>query len=106
MRQLVMRLEFVDTLKLAHPFTKGFDNVYYCLSEEEAQAVTRGEIPEEVARRTKEDIEGKEGAKTMHTSSYFVGLSIKPKEGMLLTLPLYEAVDSHSLSWLHWTAQA
>ena len=81
MRQLVMRLEFVDALKLAHPFIKGFDNVYYCLSEEETQAVSRGEIPEAVARRTKEDIADKEGVTTMHTSSYFVGLSIKPKEG-------------------------
>ena len=81
MRQLVMRLEFVDALKLAHPFIKGFDNVYYCLSEEETQAVTRGEIPEAVASRTKADIEGKEGVTTMHTTSFFVGLSIKPKEG-------------------------
>ncbi|KAI0751074.1 polymerase [Daedaleopsis nitida] len=80
MRQLVMRLEFVDALKLAHPFIKGFDNVYYCLSEEESQAVSRGEIPEAAAQRTKEDISGKEGAITMHTTSYFVGLSIKPKE--------------------------
>ncbi|KAI0722730.1 polymerase [Earliella scabrosa] len=80
MRQLVMRLEFVDALKLAHPFIKGFDNVYYCLSEEETQAVTRGEIPEAVASRTKADIEGKEGVTTMHTTSFFVGLSIKPKE--------------------------
>ena len=81
MRQLVMRLEFVDALKLAHPFIKGFENVYYCVSEEEAQAVSRGEIPEAVAKRTKEDVEGKEGTKTMHTTSFFVGLSIKPKEG-------------------------
>ena len=80
-RQLVMRLEYVDALKLAHPFIKGFDNVYYCLSEEEAQAVTRGEIPDDVAKRTKEDVEGKEGVKTMHATSFFIGLSIKPKEG-------------------------
>ncbi|RPD66882.1 polymerase [Lentinus tigrinus ALCF2SS1-7] len=80
MRQLVVRLEFVDALKLAHPFTKGLETVYYCLSEEEAQAVSRGEIPEKVANRKKEDIEGKEGAKTMYTTSFFVGLSLKPKE--------------------------
>ena len=76
-----MRLEFVDALKLAHPFIKGFENVYYCLSEEEAQAVSRGEIPDAVAQRTKEDIADKEGAKVMHTTSFFVGLQIKPKEG-------------------------
>ncbi len=81
MRQLVMRLEYVDALKLAHPFTKGIESVYYCLSEEEAQAISRGEVPEAVARRKKEDIEGKEGAKTMYTTSFFVGLAIKPKEG-------------------------
>ena len=52
----------MDALKLAHPFIKGFDNVYYCLSEEEAQAVTRGEIPEALAKRSKEDIEGKDVA--------------------------------------------
>ena len=81
MRQLVMRLEYVDALKLAHPYTKGLESVYYCLSEEEAQAISRGEIPEAVAHRKKEDIEGKEGAKTMYATSFFVGLSIKPKEG-------------------------
>ncbi|TBU41453.1 polymerase [Dichomitus squalens] len=79
-RQLVMRLEFVDALKLAHPFIKGFDTVYYCLSEDETRAVARGEIPEAVANRKQEDIAGKEGATTMYTKSFFVGLSIKPKE--------------------------
>ncbi|KAI0660710.1 polymerase [Cubamyces menziesii] len=79
-RQLVMRLEFVDALKLAHPFIKGFDAVYYCLSEEESRAVSRGEIPDEVAKRKQEDVAGKEGVITMHTTSYFIGLSIKPKE--------------------------
>ncbi|KAI9000742.1 polymerase [Trametes punicea] len=79
-RQLVMRLEFVDALKLAHPFIKGFDVVYYCLSQEESQAVSRGEIPEAVAKRKKEDVVGKEGVITMYTTSYFIGLAIKPKE--------------------------
>ncbi|KAI0353127.1 polymerase [Trametes cingulata] len=79
-RQLVMRLEFVDALKLAHPFIKGFDVIYYCLSEEEAQAVSRGEIPDAVVRRKQEDVAGKEGVITMYTTSFFIGLSIKPKE--------------------------
>lgn len=71
----------MDALKLAHPFIKGFENVYYCLSEDETRAVSRGEIPEGVANRTKEDIAGKDGATTMYTTSFFVGLAIKPKEG-------------------------
>ncbi|KAI0638468.1 polymerase [Trametes polyzona] len=79
-RQLVMRLEYVDALKLAHPFTKGFEMVYNCLSEEEAQAVSRGEIPDAVAQRKQEDVAGKEGVISVHTTSFFIGLSIKPKE--------------------------
>ncbi|OSD04556.1 polymerase [Trametes coccinea BRFM310] len=79
-RQLVMRLEFVDNLKLAHPFIKGFDVTYYCLSEEEAQAVSRGEIPKDVAQRKQEDVAGKEGVIPVYTSSYFIGLSMKPRE--------------------------
>ncbi|KAI0832715.1 polymerase [Trametes gibbosa] len=79
-RQLVMRLEYIDALKLAHPFIKGFSVVYFCISEEEAQAVSRGEIPEAVAQRKKEDLEGKEGVINVHTTSFFIGLFIKPKE--------------------------
>ncbi|KAH9855062.1 polymerase [Lenzites betulinus] len=79
-RQLIMRLEYIDALKLAHPFIKGFGVVYYCISEEEAQAVQRGEISDVVAARKKEDVEGKEGVINVHTSSFFIGLFIKPKE--------------------------
>lgn len=96
-RQLVMRLEYVDALKLAHPFIKGFDVVYYCLSEEEAQVVTRGEIPPAVAQRKKEDVADKEGVITVHTTSFFIGLSIKPKEGSyqcsLQTIHLLKCAD-------------
>ncbi len=57
-----MKLEYVDSLILAHPFIKGFEQVSYCLSEEEVRAVAQGEISDAVASRKKEDIEGKEGA--------------------------------------------
>ncbi len=80
-RQLVMRLEYVHALNVAHPFIKGFDVVHYCLSEEGAQVVSRGEIPEAVAQRKKEDVADKEGVIAVHTTSFFIGLSIKPKEG-------------------------
>ncbi|KAI0776173.1 polymerase [Trametes elegans] len=79
-RHLVMKLEYVDALKLAHPFIKGLEKVYYCISEEEAKAVARGEIPDQVAQRQKEDVAGKEGVISVHTTSFFIGLAIKPKE--------------------------
>lgn len=98
-RQLVMRLEYVDALKLAHPFIKGFDVVYYCLSEEEAQSVSRGEISDAVAARKKEDVADKEGVISVHTTSFFIGLSIKPKEG---SYPCQGQMMTDSSVLTHW----
>lgn len=78
-RQLVMKLEYVDSLTLAHPFVKGFDQVSYCLSEEELRAVAQGEVHEAIAKRKKEDIEGKEGATPVYSTTFFIGLAIEPK---------------------------
>ncbi|KAF4619923.1 hypothetical protein D9613_004921 [Agrocybe pediades] len=79
LRQLVMKLEYVDSLILAHPFTKGFDQVSYCLSEEEVHAVAQGEISDAVANRKKEDIENKEGARAVYSTTFYIGLAIEPK---------------------------
>ncbi|PPQ68594.1 hypothetical protein CVT26_003383 [Gymnopilus dilepis] len=79
LRQLVMKLEYVDSLVLAHPFIKGFDQVSYCLSEEEVRAVAQGEISDVIASRKKEDIEGKEGAGPVYSTTFYIGLAIEPK---------------------------
>lgn len=78
-RQLVMKLEYVDSLTLAHPFVKGFEQVSYCLSDEEVRAVAQGEISDAIAKRKKEDIEGKEGASPVHSTTFYIGLAIEPK---------------------------
>ncbi|TFK25979.1 polymerase [Coprinopsis marcescibilis] len=80
LRQLVMKLEYVESLILAHPFVKGFDQVSHCLNEDEVKAVAQGEISEAIAGRKKEDIEGKEGAKTVFTTTFYIGLAIQPKQ--------------------------
>jgi poly(A) polymerase len=79
LRQLVMKLETVDSLKLAHPFIKGFDRTSYCLLDEEFRAVAQGEISEAVAKRTKEEIEGKPGARPVYTTTFYIGLLIEPR---------------------------
>ncbi|RHZ75399.1 hypothetical protein Glove_214g13 [Diversispora epigaea] len=38
-RHLISKLETVENLNLAHPFVKGFDKVYYCTSEQEANDI-------------------------------------------------------------------
>ncbi|KIK03188.1 hypothetical protein K443DRAFT_677030 [Laccaria amethystina LaAM-08-1] len=78
-RQLVMKLEYVDSLILAHPFIRGFEQVSYCLSEDEVRAVAEGEISDSVAGRKKEDIEGKEGAGPVYSTTFYIGLAIEPK---------------------------
>ncbi|TFK43871.1 poly-A polymerase [Crucibulum laeve] len=78
-RQLVMKLEYVDSLKIAHPFIKGFDQVSYCLSEDEVRAVAQGEISDAIANRKKEDVEGKEGVNPVYSTTFYIGLAIEPK---------------------------
>jgi poly(A) polymerase Pap1 len=85
-RQLVMKLELVDTIDVAHPFVKGFDRTYHCASPDEVNAVARGEVPEVVNKRTKEDIEGQEGGGTVYATSFFIGLEIQPKKGSIFLL--------------------
>ncbi|KAG2013182.1 polymerase, variant 4 [Coprinopsis cinerea AmutBmut pab1-1] len=92
-RQLVMKLEYVESLILAHPFIKGFDQVSYCLNEDEVKAVVQGEISEAIASRKKEDIEGKEGSQTVYTTTFYIGLAIQPKPG---TIPLLSPCSTRS----------
>lgn len=79
-RQLVMKLEYVDSLVLAHPFIKGFDQITYTLSDEEVGAVAQGDISDTIAKRKPEDIEGKEGAGCVYSTTFYIGLAIEPKQ--------------------------
>ncbi|PFH47805.1 hypothetical protein AMATHDRAFT_66822 [Amanita thiersii Skay4041] len=79
-RQLVMKLEYVDSLTLAHPFVKGFDQVSYCLTDEEVHIVARGELSEVITKRKKEDAENQDGFRTVYSTTFFIGLAIEPKQ--------------------------
>ena len=78
-----MKLEYVESLTLAHPFVKGFEQATHCLSEEEVRAAAQGEISEAMAKRKKEEIEGKDGASTVHSTTFYIGLAIEPRQGTL-----------------------
>jgi len=79
LRQLVMKVEEVDTVDLAHPFIKGFERESYYLTSEEVRAIQVGDVPPDIKGRTRADIEGKEGSGTVYTSSFFIGLLVQPK---------------------------
>jgi len=76
-----MKLELVETIEIAHPFIKGFDKIYHCADHDELSAVARGEVSDAVAKRTKEEIEGKETGTTVYITTFYIGLEIQPKRG-------------------------
>ncbi|THH28420.1 hypothetical protein EUX98_g5765 [Antrodiella citrinella] len=87
-RQLVMKLEYVESVQLAHPFIKGFEQISHCIGEEEVRAVAEGDISEAVAKRKKEDLEGKEDAKVVYSTTFYIGLAIEKQVGVTGTRKL------------------
>ncbi|MBW0463086.1 hypothetical protein O181_002801 [Austropuccinia psidii MF-1] len=79
LRQLVLKVEEVETVDLAHPFIKGFDRTSYFITQEEVRAIQVGDIPPNIKGRSLADIQGIEGAGAVHTSSFFIGLLVQPK---------------------------
>ncbi|GAA5894366.1 hypothetical protein JCM5296_005149 [Sporobolomyces johnsonii] len=77
-RQLVMKLEYVDSLVLAHPYVKSFDRTNYCLDEAEQRAVSIGEVPPAVDKRTEADLVPGQGG-TVWTTTFYIGLQIERK---------------------------
>lgn len=102
-----MKLEFVDSLILAHPFVKGFDQISYCITEEEVLAVAQGEISDVISSRKKEDMEGKEGVSPVYSTTFYIGLQIEDKPGKVSFLQ-YDCVDPflRFLSWFYWSTTA
>ena len=102
-----MKLEYVESLILAHPFVKGFDQVSYCVSEEEVLAVAQGEISDVVAGRKKEDMEGKEGVSPVYSTTFYIGLQIEDKPGKIF-FKQYDFIDPflHLISWFYWSTTA
>jgi poly(A) polymerase len=81
-----MKLEYVDTLVLAHPYVKGFDRTSFCADDVEMRAVSIGEVPPQVAARSEGDLEGVEGRGTVWTTTFYIGLMIERKPGLYISL--------------------
>ena len=79
LRQLVMKLEYVEYLVIAHPFIKGIDQEAVCLTDEEFRAVAEGEIPPSASKGKKEDCVGKEG-RMLYLTTFYIGLAVEPKQ--------------------------
>jgi poly(A) polymerase len=80
LRQLIMRLEVVDGIALAHPFIKGTDRNFICTSDEQWISIGHGtwpagEPPSEEEMATAET----DRKQVIYTTSFYVGLLIKPQ---------------------------
>lgn len=100
LRHLVMKLEILETIKLAHPFNKGFDSVHFCQSEEEAIRVANGELKatgnesgvKTVLTDLKADRDGEieqngdDSKFRVYTTTYYVGLEVNTGTPHFLSL--------------------
>ncbi|KAK7058143.1 Poly(A) polymerase central domain-containing protein [Favolaschia claudopus] len=81
LRHLIMKLEYVDNLKLAQPFVKGFNRVVRCASEDEARAALRGNFPSSPgAEGAEDDAANADAPHKVHLTAFFVGLAVRPKK--------------------------
>lgn len=82
-RHLISKLETVEILNLAHPFVKGFDKVYYCASEQEANDI----LESRTVREKNSNVSTPNGTDiniAIHTTTFYIGLQIIPREGLKL----------------------
>ncbi|KAJ3116277.1 polynucleotide adenylyltransferase [Phlyctochytrium bullatum] len=95
LRQLVMKLENVENLEVAHPYIKSFERKCSCRTEKEGIDAAHGIYPKE---ETATDNSSENGViKTVYTSTFYIGLQIAPFTGnaprkLDLTWPTQEFV--------------
>lgn len=115
LRQLVLKLELVDMINLAHPYVKGIDKIHYCLTPEEADIVTKGgDIPGRSIRVEEGSLEmnhtellkqqglvteeNEKDIKRIFTTTFYIGFVIAPKIGKILHINIaYEYKISNHL---------
>lgn len=100
LRQLVLKLELVDMLVLAHPYVKPLDRVHYCSTDQEALdaaygvfnpattfALTEGNMDVNHMDLIRENADNPDdqkdqpGPRKVFTTTFFIGLFIEPKTG-------------------------
>src|SRR5579859_7732801 len=93
-RQLLMRIEMVDGIILAHPFNSSFDKIHYCTTDDEAAQVATGETIKhlraestnlqktalaaeagaDVAEESEDAALASKTSITVYTSTFYIGL--------------------------------
>lgn len=56
LRHLVMKLEMLECIALAHPFNKGFDRLHICKTEEDREKVASGDFNAGISKGKAEEV--------------------------------------------------
>lgn len=88
LRQLIMKLELVENLEIAHPFIKSFERTQVCKTEEEKKQAQQGKIVEKSATATDDAAMNEDGdatangdeTTTIWTNIFYIGLKPSPKD--------------------------
>ncbi|KAG8921356.1 polynucleotide adenylyltransferase [Tulasnella sp. 417] len=86
LRQLALKLEFVESVELAHPYVKGFELVAHCINEKEVTEVTFNRISDVVINRTQEEAAKEPGYRTVYTTTFYIGVAVAPKQAGTVTV--------------------
>ncbi|KAI8976870.1 Poly(A) polymerase central domain-containing protein [Pilobolus umbonatus] len=93
-RQLVLKLELVELIQLAHPYVKGIDKIHYCVNETEVEEVSsgifhpersitveEGNLEEDHTAMLKEKglIQEEDEVKRVFSTTFYIGLEVAPK---------------------------
>lgn len=101
-RVFVGKIEDVEKVEFAHPAVESFDRITYYLTPEERRQAETGDVNANLEGRTSADIEGKAGAGTVYTTTFYIGLHVQAKEGALSPDWRYQGplsdVDEHRCS--------
>ncbi|RPB29257.1 Poly(A) polymerase [Terfezia boudieri ATCC MYA-4762] len=114
LRLLVMNLEKLDTIALAHPFNKGFDKVHYCHTDNEAEAIAKGgclgknlegvkSMPADLGKKDaagnspprEGNGESEQGPMKVWTTTHYVGIEVHPNitKRLDISWPVHEFYD-------------
>lgn len=98
LRQLVLKLELLELINLAHPYIKGIDKIHYCLTSEEVVNASKGVYSQERSFTVEEgsletnhmDLLKEKGLVTeenekdvvrVFSTTFYIGLETLPKIG-------------------------
>lgn len=83
LRHLVLKLETIEDIEIAHPHITPYDRIVPCIDESEVRQVMVAQPPlyERLLARSAADWEDKDGVYWVHSTSFFIGLKMRPRLG-------------------------